>query len=190
MIHPVSALSRLRPSLLQVGTLIAAHLTSTTAAAAFGFVAVLGLRELLHAILGTTSFRRISVVVRAGLVVALVTTLLLIPAMSFRVADAVAAWRHQDEPVAADVASSYVPTVDVTTYGGVYAFLFLIGVYTVAWLERLALGTTRGAVALFVVTGAILAVIRGMDVWQRRDRVEVELDELVEPPTLRLGLTE
>ena len=86
LIHPVSAVSRLRPSVLQVVTLVVAHITSTTAAAAFGFVAVLGLRELLHALLGTTVFRRVSVVVRAGLVVALVTTLLLIPAMSFRVA--------------------------------------------------------------------------------------------------------
>jgi hypothetical protein len=87
MIHPVAALSRLRPGILDVATLIAAHVTSTTAAAAFGFVAVLGLRELLHALLGTTGFRRMSVVVRAGLVVALVTTLLLIPAMSFRIAN-------------------------------------------------------------------------------------------------------
>jgi len=435
---------------LQVATLIAAHITSTTAAATFGFVAVLGLRELLHAILGTSGFRRISVVVRAGLVVMLVTTLLLIPAMSFRVATlwllgaiktnllppmwfaglhdmmsghiwaqlprpdlppSVAAserafefmyqshrpalhqlglagggaclavllgsaaaylWNNRRLPdppfsrsaergplgaffdaiaqrlvarrplvragffftmrvlarsvqnrlsigiplavaiavatvslrvagisasldfssapiallavqllfvsalmtgfrhsvrVPADLrarwlfhlirpanhsrymagvkraaivklvvpallallplhilafgrhtailhfaygllsalvlreaflleyrrlpfASSYVPTVDVTTYGGIYAFIFLIAVYTVAWLEHLALGTTGGTVALFVVTGTILAVIRGMDVWQRRDRIEVELDELVDPPTLRLGLME
>ena len=61
--------------------------SSTTAAAAFGFAVVLGLRELLHAVLGTAGFRRISVVVRAALVVALVTTLLLIPAMAFRVAN-------------------------------------------------------------------------------------------------------
>ena len=47
MIHPVVAASRLRPSALQVATLVVAHITSTTAAAAFGFVAVLGLRELL-----------------------------------------------------------------------------------------------------------------------------------------------
>jgi hypothetical protein len=60
----------------------------------------------------------------------------------------------------------------------------------VARLEHLALSTTRGTVVLFVVTGAILAVIRGIDVWQRRDRREVELDELVDPPTLRLGLME
>lgn len=450
MIHPVSALSRLRPSILQVATLIVAHITSTTAAATFGFVAVLGLRELLHAMLGTTAFRRISVVVRAGLVVALVTTLLLIPAMSFRVANlwllgaintnllppmwfvglhdmmsghiwaqlsrpdlppSVAAserafefmyqshrpllrhlglagggtflvvllgsaaaylWNNRRLPappfsrsaergsvgaifdaiaqrlvarrplvragffftmrvlarsvqnrlsigiplavaiavatvslrvagisssldfssapiallavqllfvtalvtgfrhsvrVPADLrarwlfhlirpanhsaymagvkraaivklvvpvlvallplhvlalgrqtamlhftygllsalvlgeafllryrrlpfASSYVPTVDVTTYGGLYAFIFLVGVYTVAWLEHVALNTTGGTVVLFVVTATILAVIRGIDVWQRRDRVEVELDELVDPPTLRLGLTE
>ena len=44
-------------------------------------------------------------------------------------------------------ASSYVPTVDVTTHGGVYAFVFLLGVYTVAWLEHLALSTVRGTVA-------------------------------------------
>ena len=89
--------------MLQVATLIAAHLTSTTAAAAFGFVAVLAVRELLHAMLGTAGFRRISVVVRAALVVALVTTLLLIPAMSFRVATL---WLHgadQTNAVAANV---------------------------------------------------------------------------------------
>ena len=450
MIHPVSAVSRLRPNTLQVGTLIAAHLTSTTAAAAFGFVAVLGLRELLHAILGTTLFRRISVVVRAGLVVALVTTLLLIPAMSFRVStlwlqgtiktnvlpplwfvglhdmmsghiwaqlprpelparvavsertfesiyqshrpllrqlgvagggtflvvllgsaaayvwnnrrlplppisrtaqrgplggifDAIGqrlvarqplvqagffftmrvlarsvqnrlsigiplavaiaiatvslrvAWMNSSldfssAPIAvlavqllfvsalvigfrhsvrvpADLyarwvfhlirpanhaaymagvrraavvklvlpvllallplhvlalgrqsvilhftygllsalvlgeifllgyrrlpfASSYVPTATFSTHGGVYAFVFLIGVYTLAWLEYLALSTNTGIVVLFAVTAAILAVIRGIDMWQRRERVEIELDELVDPPTLRLGLME
>ncbi len=448
LIHPISAVSRLRPSTLQVVTLIAAHITSTTAAATFGFVAVLGLRELLHAILGSTAFRRVSVVVRAGLVVALVTTLLLTPVMSFRVANlwllgtikttllppmwfaglhdmmsghiwaqlprpdlppSVAAserafelmyqshrpmlqqlglagagtfllvllgasvaylWNNRRLPdrtisrtaergpvgaildavgrrlvarrplvragffftlrvlarsvqnrlsigiplavaiavatvslrvaglsasldfssapiavlavqllfvaalvigfrhavrVPADLrarwlfhlirpanhsaymagakraallklvvpvlvvllplsvlalgrqtailhftygllsalvlgeaallgyrrlpfASSYVPTVDVTIYGGVYAAVFLVAVYTVAWLEHMALSSTSGTVVLFVVTGAILAVIRGLDVWQRRDRGEVELDELVDPPTLRLGL--
>jgi hypothetical protein len=66
----------------------------------------------------------------------------------------------------------------------------LIGVYTVAWLEYLALGTRPGIVVLFVITAALLAVIRGIDVWQRQERVDVELDELVDPPTLRLGLTD
>jgi hypothetical protein len=87
-------------------------------------------------------------------------------------------------------ASSYVPAAKFTTHGGVYAFVFLIGVYTVAWLEYLALGTRPGIVVLFVITAALLAVIRGIDVWQRRERVDVELDELVDPPTLRLGLTD
>jgi hypothetical protein len=87
-------------------------------------------------------------------------------------------------------ASSYVPTATFSTHGGVYAFVFLIGVYTLAWLEYLALSTNTGIVVLFAVTAAILAVIRGIDMWQRRDRVEIELDELVDPPTLRLGLME
>jgi hypothetical protein len=91
MMHPIASVSRLRPGLLQVGTLVTAHIASTTAAAAFGFAAVLALRELLHAILGTAVFRRISVLVRAALVVALVTTLLLIPAMAFRIANL---WLH------------------------------------------------------------------------------------------------
>ena len=450
MIHPVAALSRLRPGILDVATLIAAHIASTTAAAAFGFVAVLGLRELLHAVLGPAGFRRMSLVVRAGLVVALVTTLLLIPAMSFKIATlwllgtidtnllppmwfvglhdmmsghiwaqlphpelppsvaeserafefmyqsrrpllhqlglagggtclvvligsaAAYVWNNRRLPqppfsraaergplgaifdaiaqrlvgrqpliragflftmrvlarsvqnrlsigvplavaiavatvslqvagirtsldfssaptallavqllfvtalvsgfrhsvrVPADLrarwlfhlirpanhsaymagvkraavirlvipvllallplhvlalgremailhftfgllsalvlgeallleyrrlpfASSYVPTEAVTTYGGIYAFFVLIAVYTVAWLEHLALSTTRATVVLFVVTAAILAVLRGIDVWQRRNQIEGELDELVDPPTLRLGLNE
>ena len=450
LIHPSSALSRLRPSIVQVATLTAAHIISTTAAAVFGFVVVLALRELLHATLGSAAFRRISVVIRAGLVVALVTTLLLVPVMSFRIAglwltgaittnlvpplwfvglhdlmsghiwaqlprpnlppsvavsertfegmyqshrsqlhelglagggiflavllgsavaylwnnrrlpapqvsrtaergpvgtlfDAIARWFVARRPlvrggffftmrvlarsvqnrtsigiplavaiavatvslravgirsssdlsgapiavmaiqllfvsalvagfrhsirVPADLrarwlfhlirpdnhsrymdgskravivklvlpvllallplhvlalgreaaiwhglfgllsalvlrdasflgyrrlpfASSYVPAEDATIYGGLYTSIFLVGVYTVAWLEHLALSTTRGTVVLFVVTGSILAVIRGMDLWQRRNRVDVELDELVDPPTLRLGLTE
>ena len=86
LMHPIGAISRLRPNLLQVGTLVVAHLVSTTGAAAFGFAAVLVVREVLHAALGTAGFRRISVFVRAALVVTLVTTLLLIPAMAFRVA--------------------------------------------------------------------------------------------------------
>jgi hypothetical protein len=87
-------------------------------------------------------------------------------------------------------ASSYVPTVTVTTYGGIYVFFVLIAVYTVAWLEHLAFSATRTTVVLLVVTGTILAVLRGVDAWQRRNQIEGELDELVDPPTLRLGLME
>jgi hypothetical protein len=41
---------------------------------------------------------------------------------------------------------------------------------------------------LFGITALVFVVIRGVDAWRRRDRVEVALDELVDPPTLRLGL--
>jgi hypothetical protein len=47
--------------------------------------------------------------------------------------------------------------------------------------------TTQGTIILFGISGAVLAVVCGIDMWQRRDRVDVELDELVELPTLRLG---
>ena len=450
MMHPISAVSRLRPSLLQVGTLVAAHIASTTAAAAFGFAAVLAIRELLRAALGSAAFRRVSVLVRAALVVALVTTLLLIPAMAFRVANlwlqgeidaralppmwfaglhdlisghiwaqlprpklppSVAAserafeflyqsrrpmlrelglagggtfvlvlvvsavsylWNNRRLPeppfsrapgrgylraipdtialrfvarrplvraglfftlrvlarsvqnrlaigiplavaiavatvslpaagmtstldfssapvavlavqllfvtalvigfrhsvrVPADLrarwilhlirpanhevylsgvkraavvklvlpvllallpfhllalgrqaamahfafgllsalvlreaflleyrrlpfAASYVPESKLTTYGAIYAFFCLTSVYTVAWLEHLALGTTSGTVVLFVVTVTGFGALRAIDMWQRRNPREVDLDELVDPPTLRLGLTE
>ena len=81
MIHPVFARSRREPN-AAAGRDARSWLsiTSTTAAAAFGFFAVLGLRELLHAILGTAGSGGFRWSSRAALVVALVTTLLLIPA--------------------------------------------------------------------------------------------------------------
>ena len=85
-------------------------------------------------------------------------------------------------------ASSYVPTANITTHGGIYALVFLLSVYSVAWLEHVALSTTSGAIVLFIVTATIFGVMRGIEVWQRRTAPEVELDELVDPPTLRLGL--
>jgi len=87
-------------------------------------------------------------------------------------------------------ASSYVPSAKFTTLGAVYALFFFIGVYTVAWLEYLALSTRTRSLVLCAVTAALFAVIRSMDVWQRRERVDVGLDELVDPPTLRLNLME
>jgi hypothetical protein len=64
------------------------------------------------------------------------------------------------------------------------------GVYTVAWLEHVALSTISGTAALLGVTAISFAGIRGIDLWQRRHPRAVELDEIVDPPTLRLGLTE
>jgi hypothetical protein len=87
-------------------------------------------------------------------------------------------------------AANYVPEATLTTHGGVYAFICLASVYTVAWLEHVALTTTRGTVVLLVVSVFSFVALRGIDMWQRRNRCEVDLDELVDPPTLRLGLTE
>ena len=63
-----------------------AHGATTIAAGIFAFLAVLGLRELLVALLGPTWFRRISPVVQAGLVAVLMTALLLLPLTSKAVA--------------------------------------------------------------------------------------------------------
>lgn len=56
-----------------------AHGVTTFTAGAFGFLTVMGLREVLVAILGPAWFRRISAVLQATLLVALVTALLLLP---------------------------------------------------------------------------------------------------------------
>jgi hypothetical protein len=87
-------------------------------------------------------------------------------------------------------AASYVPEAKITTHGGIYALICFMSVYTVARLEHVALSTISGTVALLAVSVTSFAAIRGIDMWQRRNPREVELDELVEPPTLRLGLTE
>ena len=87
-------------------------------------------------------------------------------------------------------ASSYVPAPNLKTIGSIYAFIFLAGVYTVAWLERLALSTTRGTVVLFICCVAVLGILRAVDAWRWRNRAAIDLDELPDPPTLRLGLAE
>jgi hypothetical protein len=56
-----------------------AHGVTTLAAGAFGFLAVLGLREVMSAIMGQARFQRISAALQAALIVALVTASLLLP---------------------------------------------------------------------------------------------------------------
>jgi hypothetical protein len=73
------------PSKLGIGVrdalvLTLAHGATTFAAGMFGFVAVLGVREVMSAILGRAQFQRISPAVQAALIVAVVTALLLLPA--------------------------------------------------------------------------------------------------------------
>lgn len=86
-------------------------------------------------------------------------------------------------------ASTYVPSGTLATRGAVYALLFGAIVYGIAWIERLALGSRGRTLWLFAATGALLVVLRATDLWQRQTRLPVELDELAEPPTQRLGLS-
>ncbi|HEY2905862.1 MAG TPA: hypothetical protein VGJ29_08160, partial [Vicinamibacterales bacterium] len=57
-----------------------AHAVCALAAGAFGFAAVLGLRETLRAVVGLAGFRKISAALQGLLVVFLATSLLLLPA--------------------------------------------------------------------------------------------------------------
>jgi len=59
--------------------LAAAHAACGLAAGAFGFIAVLGVRETLRALVGLAGFRKISAGLQALLVVFLATSLLLLP---------------------------------------------------------------------------------------------------------------
>jgi hypothetical protein len=59
--------------------LTTAHGVTTMAAGAFAFLTVVGLREVMLAIMGPARFRRISATLQAALLVALVTALLLVP---------------------------------------------------------------------------------------------------------------
>ena len=79
------------PIVLRIGwggllTLTVAQGVSTIGAGAFGFLAVLGVREFVYASLGPTRFGRVSAAVQAVLVVVLTTALLLIPASARGVA--------------------------------------------------------------------------------------------------------
>jgi hypothetical protein len=78
--------SKLGVSLMGALVLTLAHAAVTLAAGAFGFLVVLGLREVMSAVVGQTRFRRISAAVQAALVVALVSGLLLLPGAHTNVA--------------------------------------------------------------------------------------------------------
>jgi hypothetical protein len=71
--------SRLGVSLMGVVALTLAHGVTTFAAGAFGFLAVLGLREMMSALMGPARFQRISAALPAALVVPLAAALLLLP---------------------------------------------------------------------------------------------------------------
>lgn len=75
----VAVPARLGVSLTGALILTLAHGVVTVAAGVFGFLTVLGLREVTAAIAGPVRFHRISAFLQAALVVALVTAILLLP---------------------------------------------------------------------------------------------------------------
>ena len=75
----VAVPSKLGVSLMGALALTLAHGVATFAAGAFGFLAVLGLREMMSAIMGHARFQRVSAALQAALVVTLGTALLLLP---------------------------------------------------------------------------------------------------------------
>ena len=82
LLHPILMVAKLSVDLDVVIALIVSHAFVTMMAGAFGFLAVLGLREVVRAILGPAGFERISVLIQAGLVLGLVTLFLLLPSLS------------------------------------------------------------------------------------------------------------
>ena len=82
----VTVPAKLPLSLVGLLTLTLAHAVATLAAGAFGFLAVLGLREVMSAVVGQARFRRISAAVQAALLVALVTASLVLPGAHTNVA--------------------------------------------------------------------------------------------------------
>ncbi|MEN3340294.1 MAG: hypothetical protein V7647_3970 [Acidobacteriota bacterium] len=83
LFHPVLMVAKLPIGLLPAFALILIHLTVTLAAALFAFASVVAIREVLRALLGVR-FIRISAGVQALLIVALVTSFLLLPVILSR----------------------------------------------------------------------------------------------------------
>jgi hypothetical protein len=86
-------------------------------------------------------------------------------------------------------ASSHVPSVNMKTLGPIYLFGAFLALYGLAWLERLALGSPFGTVVFLAGSATLWGGLRAIDMWQRRIRVPIELDELPPPATQRLGLS-
>jgi hypothetical protein len=87
-------------SLVQLLGLIVTHATVTFIAAAFGYLAVIGLRETMTAVLGRRGFTRVSPWAQGALIVALGGALLLLPAAADRIAQrGFEGWRASSPPM-------------------------------------------------------------------------------------------
>ena len=87
VLQPLLMTVKLDVGLTGVAVLIAAHAVTTSAAGLFGFAAVVGVRELLHALVRGTAFAPVARVAQAMLFTACATGFLLAPSASSRIAD-------------------------------------------------------------------------------------------------------
>jgi len=85
LFHPLLMVAKLPIGLMTVLALVVIHLTVTLAAGLSAFATIVMLREVLRALLGA-GFNRVSASLQAVLIVALVTSFLLLPAMLNRAA--------------------------------------------------------------------------------------------------------
>src|SRR5258708_1173448 len=85
VLFPLLTLSHFHVNIIAVVRMIVVHAAVTMGAGAYAFVTILLLRELLRVLLGPRGFRRVAGLVQAALVVALGTTLLLLPAIASNV---------------------------------------------------------------------------------------------------------
>ena len=99
VIFPLLLLVKQQISLLSATVIIVTHAGVTLAAAAFGYLCIVALRETLSALVGGRWFSRISPWVQGSLIVALGTALLLLPPTASRV----------ERDLLRDPASAYSP---------------------------------------------------------------------------------
>jgi hypothetical protein len=84
---------------------------------------------------------------------------------------------------------SYVPDPRMKTLVPIYAVAFLLGTSGLAWVERLALGSTRTTTTWLAALTALFVGLRVVDTFQRRRRCALEFDNLPDPATQRLNLS-
>ncbi|HJZ74020.1 MAG TPA: hypothetical protein VKE51_19910 [Vicinamibacterales bacterium] len=154
--------------------LTVAHAASALTAGAFGFVAVLGLREACRALLGPARFQRISAGVQGVLVVCLTTALLLLPGAYSRVA---MTWMTHDRVPPAAVPPLWYVGLHETIAGGIIDGLprgtpprrYLAAERTATALYR-SLWPSFHRLAFIAVVGsiALLAIVAAACVWNNR----------------------
>jgi len=84
---------------------------------------------------------------------------------------------------------SYVPDPRMKAVAPIYAVAFLLATYALAWIERLALASTRTTPVWLAMLIALFGGLRFLDAVQRRRRYAIEFDELPDSGTQRLNLS-